>query len=96
MFRSRQAERNGRLVETVKGLRFVFRIDADADGQRLMLERLSVFGVPVPRVLHPVIRTQEREHGGRYHFHVEAHLPLGLGLLVRYSGWLVVASHRSE
>jgi hypothetical protein len=33
------------------------------------------------------VRTFEREQGGRYHFEVEAKLPL-FGLLVRYSGWL--------
>ena len=43
--------------------------------------------MPLPRALHPVVRTFEREQGGRYHFEVEAHLPL-FGLLIRYAGWL--------
>ncbi|MGQ0673295.1 MAG: DUF4166 domain-containing protein [Hyphomicrobium sp.] len=89
MFRTRQFIKGGRLIETTKGMRFVFRVEAHAGGQRLVLERLSVFGLPVPRVLHPDIRTLESERDGRYHFDVEAHLPLRAGLLVRYSGWLV-------
>jgi hypothetical protein len=44
-------------------------------------------GVPLPRRLHPRVRTLESERDGRYRFEVEAHLPL-LGLLVRYTGWL--------
>ncbi len=34
------------------------------------------------------MRTNESERDGRYHFEVEAQLPLGLGLLVKYEGWL--------
>ena len=41
----------------------------------------------MPHMLHPAVRTFESERDGRYHFEVEAHLPL-VGLLVRYSGWL--------
>ena len=87
-FRSRQFEQNGRLVETVKGARFEFRVEVDAEGQRLHLERMSVLGIPVPRALHPTMRTLESDRDGRYHFDVEARLPLGMGLLVRYRGWL--------
>ena len=43
--------------------------------------------VPLPRVLHPSVRTFEHERDGRYCFEVEAHLPLS-GLLIRYGGWL--------
>ena len=46
-----------------------------------------MLGIPLPRLLHPTVRTFERERDGRYEFEVEAHLPL-FGLLVRYSGWL--------
>ena len=36
-------------------------------------------------LLHPAVRTFESERDGRYHFEVEARLPL-LGMLVRYEG----------
>lgn len=92
VFRSYQFERGGRLIETVKGVTFTFRLDADARGMQLNLERLTVAGIPVPRFAHPDIRTNEWDDNGRYRFAVEALLPFGMGLLVRYEGWLAPSS----
>ena len=86
-FRSVQYERGGFLRERVGPTTFVFTTIAAAEGLALRLDGFRVLGVPLPRLLHPAVRTFERERDGRYHFEVEARLPL-FGLLVRYSGWL--------
>ena len=87
LFRSVQYESGGLLHERVGPTTFVFTPLASEEGLALRLDGFRVLGVPLPRALHPVVRTFEREQGGRYHFEVEAHLPL-FGLLIRYAGWL--------
>jgi hypothetical protein len=87
LFRSVQYERGGFLRERVGPTTFVFTALASVEGLALRLDGFRVLGMPLPRLLHPTVRTFERERHGRYEFEVEARLPL-LGLLVRYSGWL--------
>ena len=87
LFCSVQYERDGRLRERISIGTFVFTTVASADGLALRLDGFRLLGVPMPRTLHPAVRTFESERDGRYRFEVEAHLPL-FGLLVRYSGWL--------
>jgi hypothetical protein len=87
LFRSVQYERDGLLCERVGPSTFVFVPVASNDGLALRLEGFRLLGVPLPRLLHPQVQTCECERDGRYHFEVEAHLPL-FGLLVRYTGWL--------
>lgn len=86
-FRSVQYERGGFLLERVGPTTFVFSVLASPEGLALRLDGFRVLGVPLPRLLHPAVRTFESERDGRYHFEVEARLPL-FGLLVRYAGWL--------
>ena len=86
-FRSVQYEHGGLLCERVGVTTFVFTPIASAQGLALRLDGFRLLGVPLPRLLHPSVRTFECERDGRYHFEVEARLPL-FGLLVRYSGWL--------
>jgi hypothetical protein len=86
-FPSVQHERGGFLRERVGPTTFVFTALASAEGLALRLDGFRVLGVPLPRLLHPMVRTFECERDGRYHFEVEARLPL-FGLLVRYCGWL--------
>jgi hypothetical protein len=87
LFRSVQYERDGLLRERVGPVTFVFTPLASEDGLALRLDGFRLLGVPLPRVLHPSVRTFEHERDGRYCFEVEAHLPLS-GLLIRYGGWL--------
>jgi hypothetical protein len=87
LFRSVQIERGGFLRERVGPTTFVFTALASPEGLALRLDGFRVLGVPLPRLLHPKVRTFERERDGRYEFEVEAHIPL-FGLLVRYAGWL--------
>ncbi len=87
LFRSVQYESGGLLRERVGPSTFVFTAVASAEGLALRLDGFRLLGLPMPRTLHPNVRTFEREHDGRYRFEVEAKLPL-VGLLVRYAGWL--------
>ena len=87
MFRSVQYERGGLLRERVGPSTFVFALETSADGMALKLRGVRFLGVPLPRFLAPSVRTFESERDGRYHFEVEASLPL-LGRIVRYAGWL--------
>lgn len=86
-FRSLQFERHGLLRERVGPSCLVFALDVSAEGLALQLLDVLVLGVPLPRILHPCVRTLESERDGRYRFEVSSHLPTG-GLLVRYAGWL--------
>ena len=86
-FRSRQVERGGRIAERIGGITFLFDPVVEGADLRLRLVEQRVLGVPVPGPLMPQIVTRESEAGGRYHFEVEARLPL-VGLLVAYRGWL--------
>jgi hypothetical protein len=87
VFRSLQYERGGRLFERVGPSSLGFVFDASPNGLSLVLTDVRLLGVPLPRWLHPNVRTLESERDGRYRFEVEARMP-GVGLLVRYAGWL--------
>ena len=87
VFPSVQYERGGCLFERVGPSSLVFALDASPNGLALILTGVRFLGMPLPRLLHPYVRTMESERNGRYHFEVEAILPV-FGLLVRYSGWL--------
>ena len=87
VFRSVQDASGGLLRERVGPSTFTFALDAASDGMALKLKGVRFLGVPIPRLLMPVVLTFESEREGRYCFEVEASLP-GLGLLVRYGGWL--------
>jgi hypothetical protein len=87
LFPSVQYEQDDFLRERVGPTTFVFSPLASPEGLALRLDGFRVLGVPLPRLLHPTVRTFEYERDGRYHFEVEARLPL-FGPLVRYAGWL--------
>lgn len=94
-FRSLQFEKHGLLRERVGPSCLVFALDASAEGLALRLLDVLVLGIPLPRMLHPCVRTMESERDGRYRFEVSSRLPL-IGLLVRYAGWLERADARSS
>lgn len=91
VFRSVQYERGGMLWERVGPSTFVFALDTSADGMALKLRSVRFLGIPLPRFISPSVRTFESEREGRYHFEVEASLPV-LGRIVRYAGWLEKAA----
>jgi hypothetical protein len=94
-FRSLQFASNALLVERIGVSCLVSALEASADGLALRLQDVRVLGMPLPRMLHPRVRTFESEQDGRYRFEAEAHLPL-VGLVMRYAGWLERDASPSE
>jgi hypothetical protein len=87
VFRSVQSQDGRLLSEQVGPTSLIFALVPSQQGLALKLRSLRFLGIPLPRMLHPIVSTFEGEREGRYHFEVEATMPL-FGLLVRYSGWL--------
>ena len=77
----------GRLIESLGPFRLRLRLDVRDQRLRYLLERVTLFGIPVPRSLAPSLEAWEGERDGRYDFAVEVRLPL-IGRLVRYEGLL--------
>jgi len=77
----------GQFDESFGWYRFRFALELDNGAAAFVLRGFSVLGVPLPRALHPQVRTRESQQGEDYLFDVEAGVP-GLGLLVGYRGRL--------
>ncbi|WP_426175714.1 DUF4166 domain-containing protein [Massilia sp. TWR1-2-2] len=77
----------GMLVERFGPISFYFRLKT-SDGQlSMLLQSVTVLGVPSPRFLMPKVSARESGADGRLHFSVSAHLPV-VGLLAEYRGYL--------
>jgi hypothetical protein len=80
---------DGLLCERLGLVTFAFALVA-ADGVLTwQVRRVRALGVPLPARWFDGVRARESEVAGRYHFDVEASLPLA-GMLVHYRGWLDV------
>lgn len=79
------------LCERVGLFDFAQALVVEGDRLRLVLRRWSLFGIPLPSWLAPRSNSYETEQDGRFRFHVEISHPW-TGLIVRYRGWLVVAT----
>jgi hypothetical protein len=89
--RSTMHAAEGELVERFGPVSFWFSLIA-ADGRlEMVLARVKILGVPLPRALMPQVWGREKASKGMLHFDAGARLPL-LGPLVAYSGFLIVAS----
>ena len=81
------ADVTGRLIERIGPLAFLLDVPADRHGLRLVLRRVTLFGVPLPRALRPRIDAEERVDEGLFAFNVAIALPL-VGPIVHYRGRL--------
>lgn len=81
----------GRLIESLGPFRLQLRLEARDHRLRYVLERVTLFGIPVPRSLAPDLEAWEGELDGRYEFAVEVRLPI-IGRLVRYEGLLELSA----
>ena len=81
----------GRLCERFGPLSFELDLLTDRGGVRGMpVRRWWLLGVRLPLMLAPVSTASEQVDGaGRFHFDIELSLPLRLGRIVRYRGWLL-------
>lgn len=68
---------------------FGFRLEAVDGAIAWRVERVRVFGIPLPARWFTGVGARESADGQRYRFDVWASLPL-TGLLVHYRGWLDV------
>lgn len=75
------------LVERMGPAVFRFRLRVDDAAITWTLDAMKLFGIPVPRALHPRLQARESAEGGRYLFSARAEYPI-IGLLVHYYGWL--------
>lgn len=69
---------------------FVLTMDLQANEGQLFIgvAGFSAFGIPMPKWLHPVSTTRERQDEiGRFCFDVSGRMP-GFGLIIRYEGHL--------
>ena len=86
--RSRLAFKDGLLRERIGPLQFRHALLANAGAIWWRVEGVRVFGLlPLPARWFRGVRCRESEHEGRYHFSIDAHLPL-MGRVIRYEGWL--------
>jgi hypothetical protein len=80
--------KDGLLQEWLGPVRFRFALHANDGAIWWTVAGVRVFGfVPLPASLFDGVRCREYQHDGRYHFEVEAGLPVA-GRIIRYAGWL--------
>lgn len=73
-------------------LAFRVAVPADNTGLRVVVQGWRCLGVPLPLALAPLGDARESEDAeGRFRFDVTVRMPLGLGRVVRYRGWLAPA-----
>ncbi|MBB2796762.1 UNVERIFIED_ORG: hypothetical protein GGD58_005678 [Rhizobium pisi] len=92
-FHSLQLEGKGRdrhlLAEVFGPFRVLVALVPEGNKLRLVVRGWRFCGIPLPLFLAPGGETFEEAREGRFHFHVEIGGRL-TGLVVRYTGWLVV------
>jgi hypothetical protein len=80
----------GRAAERFGPFCFDLALPCDEAGLRMEVRGWSVLGLRLPASLVPVSDARESvDAEGRFRFDVEVRLPLGLGRVFRYRGWLV-------
>ena len=77
----------GTLRERLGALRFDFRLTTDSNGIRWHVQKVAVFGLPLPARWFSEVHAYSYDAAGSYCFLVHAQMPLA-GLLVRYQGSL--------
>lgn len=79
----------GTLVERLGPVDLHFRLKADSGQMVMLLQAITVWGIPCPKFLVPSVLAEESASPGKLHFNVAAHLPV-IGLLAEYRGYLNV------
>lgn len=86
--RSAVTLRDGLLRERLGPLQFRFALHANDGAIWWTVAGVRLLGVvPLPASLFDGVRCREYERDGRYHFEVDASLPVA-GRIIRYGGWL--------
>lgn len=91
-FRSRMAIGTAGPEERFGPFAFRVALPADGSGLRVVVRGWRLLCLPLPLPLAPLGDAVEgQDEAGRFRFDVTVRLPLGLGRVVRYRGWLVPA-----
>jgi hypothetical protein len=77
----------GTLVERLGPVDLHFQLKADNGKLIMLLNGISVAGIPCPKFLIPSVIAEETASPGKLHFNVAARLPV-VGLVVAYQGFL--------
>jgi hypothetical protein len=80
--------KSGRVFERFGPVKFELDLPVRDGAMALPVLRGWCLGLPIPRALLPVSDSREYAEDGTFHFDVGLIAPLGLGLVVRYRGWL--------
>ena len=80
---------DGLLCERLGLVTFGFNLTVEDSAVIWRVRHVRALGLPLPVSWFDGVRARESEEAGRYHFDVEASLPLA-GMLVHYRGWLDV------
>lgn len=78
----------GSLTERFGPLTFQISVHVQDGALHYPVTRGWCLGIPLPRCLLPVSEATETVQNDRFTFDVRLSLPLGLGLMVHYQGWL--------
>lgn len=89
MMISRMRVRSGTLVERLGPVDLYFKLKTENSQLTMLLQGITVCGIPCPRFLIPSVLAQETASPGKLHFNVAAHLPL-VGVLAEYRGYLQI------
>lgn len=87
MMISRMRVQSGALVERLGPVDLHFTLKADNGMLKMLLQGITVCGIPCPQFLIPSVLAEETASPGKLHFNVAAHLPL-VGVLAVYRGYL--------
>ncbi|MDB5766749.1 MAG: hypothetical protein JWQ61_1563 [Collimonas fungivorans] len=86
---SRMQVKSGTLVERLGPVDLHFKLKTDNGRLTMLLQRITVCGIPCPRFLVPSVLAEETASPGKLHFNVAAYLPL-VGVLAEYRGYLKI------
>jgi hypothetical protein len=79
---------DGRMRERFGIFEFELGLHIADDALHFPVRRGWLLGLPLPHWLLPRSEAREYIEKERFHFDVAMHAPLGIGLMVRYRGWL--------
>ncbi len=71
---------------------FELALNVTDDGISLPIRRGWCLGLPIPSTLLSKSESREFVHENKFHFDIVVLAPFGLGLIVRYQGWLLPVS----
>lgn len=79
------------LSESLGPIKLLLKLNTENNQLNYQVKKVSVCGMPIPKLLAPTLIAYEKEYNGLYRFHVSIGLPI-IGLLISYHGDLKLIS----